>query len=157
MRLELCIEPVNKLEHLSLNLYEFRFFNNSEQGTAMPFGNFRLVPLVAVPYVLAAEVIFFRNWRFFVKLRDRVVGLLILGEEPNALLISSLAVAPEARRFGIASLILNYAEGIAKKLDKEYLVLSVLKKNLAAQNLYRKRGFCLKEERKRTLILAKKI
>jgi len=66
---------VRRLEHLSLNLYEFRFFSSSEQGTAMPFANFRLAPLVAVPYVLAAEVIFFRNRRFFVKLRDRIVAL----------------------------------------------------------------------------------
>jgi ribosomal protein S18 acetylase RimI-like enzyme len=52
---------------------------------------------------------------------------------------------------------LDYAERIAKKLDREYLELSVLKKNLAAQNLYQKFGFSLKEERKRTLILAKKV
>jgi ribosomal protein S18 acetylase RimI-like enzyme len=123
----------------------------------MPFGNFRFAPLVAVPYVLAAEVMFFRNRRFFVKLRDRVVGLLIFDEEPEALRISSLAVASDVRRFGIASFILNYAERIAKKMDKEYLVLSVLKRNHAAQNLYQKRGFSLKEERRTTLILAKKI
>ena len=71
--------------------------------------------------------------------------------------ISSLAVAPDARRLGIASCILNFAERIGKKLDKEYLILSVLKKNLAAQNLYQKAGFLLREETKRSLILGKKI
>ncbi|MGA2310630.1 MAG: GNAT family N-acetyltransferase [Candidatus Bathyarchaeia archaeon] len=144
-------------KHLFLNLYEFRFFNSSEQGTAMPFGNFKCAPLFAVPYVFAAELIFLRNKRFFVKLRNRVIGLLVLIEEPNALHISSLAVAPELRRFGIASYILHYAERAAKRLDKEYLELSVLKKNLAARNLYKKNGFSQKEERKRTLILAKKV
>lgn len=34
-----------------------------------------------------------RNKRFFVKLGNRVVGLLVLIHEPNALHISSLAVA----------------------------------------------------------------
>jgi hypothetical protein len=58
----------------------------------MPFGSFKFVPLVAVPYIFTAEVIFFRNRRFFVKPRDRVVGLLILDEEPCVLHISSLAV-----------------------------------------------------------------
>lgn len=47
---------------MSLNLNEFRFFNGNEQGTAMPFRNSRFLPLlIAVPYILACEVIFFRN------------------------------------------------------------------------------------------------
>jgi hypothetical protein len=48
---------------------------------------------------------------------------------------------------------LNYAERVAKKLDKEYLELSILKANLVARNLYKKHDFSQKEERKRTLIL----
>jgi ribosomal protein S18 acetylase RimI-like enzyme len=149
---------VRKLEHLSLNLYEFRFFNSSERGTAMPFGNFKfLPPLIAVPYVVAAEVIFFRNKRFFVKLGNRVVGLLVLNHGPNALHISSLAVAPELRRLGIASCILRYTERMAKVSDEEYLELSVLKKNLPARRLYRKFGFSQKEERKRSFILVKRV
>ena len=157
IRSELSLVPVRSLEHLSLNLYEFRLFNNSEHGAAMPFRNFRLVPLVAVPYILGAEMIFFRNRRFFVKLRGRLVGLLILSEETNVLRISSLAVAPEVRRLGIASWILKSAETMAKGLGEEYLELSVLKKNFAARSLYKKYGFSLKEERKRTLILAKRV
>lgn len=117
----------------------------------------KLVPLVAVPYVLTATVIFFRNRRFFAKPSDRVVGLFIFDEEPSVLHISSLAVAAELRRFGIASCTLDYAERIAKKLDKEYLELSVLKKNPAAQSLYQKFRLSLKEERKMTLISTKKV
>jgi ribosomal protein S18 acetylase RimI-like enzyme len=83
----------------------------------MPFGNSRFPPLlIAVPYILACEGIFFRNQRYFVKLRDRVFGLLILNEKPSALCISSLAVAPEFRRLGIASYILSYAERAAEML-----------------------------------------
>lgn len=78
------------------------------------------------------------------KLRNHVVGLLILNEKPSALQITSLAVAPEFRRLGIASYILSYAGGIAEKLDKEFIELSVLK-NFPAQRLYRKSGFLQKE------------
>jgi ribosomal protein S18 acetylase RimI-like enzyme len=149
---------VRKREHLSLNFYEFRFFNSSEHGTAMPFQDSRfLPPLIAVPYVFAAEVMFFRNQRSLVKLGNHVVGLRILNEKPNALYISSLAVAPELRRLEITSYILSCTERVAKMLDKEYLELSVLKKNLPAQSLYRKFGFSQKEERKRRYILVKKV
>jgi GNAT superfamily N-acetyltransferase len=158
IRSHLRIEPVRRLEHLSLNLCEFRFFNSNKQGTAMPFGNSRFLPLlIPVPYILACEVISFRNQRFFVKLRNRVVGLLILNEKPDALRISSLAVAPEFRRLGIASYILSYAERIAEMLDKEFLELSVLKKNLPSRTLYRNSGFSQKEERKRSFILVRKV
>jgi len=102
-------------------------------------------------------VMFFRNRRFFVKLRGRTVGLLILSVEPKVLRISSLAVDPEVRRLGIASWILDCAERMAKGLGEEYLELSVLKKNFAARSLYKNYGFPLKEERKRTLILAKRV
>ena len=62
------------------------------------------------------------------KLRNRVVDLARAGEL-NALRISSLAVAPEVRRFGIASCVLNSAERLAKRLDK-YLELLALKRTL---------------------------
>ncbi|MGD0978926.1 MAG: GNAT family N-acetyltransferase [Candidatus Bathyarchaeia archaeon] len=74
--------------------------------------------------------------------------MLALIEEPNALYISSLAVAPDVRRVGIASYVLNYAERVAKRLDKEYLELSVLKKDLSARNLYAKYGFSQRKEGK---------
>jgi ribosomal protein S18 acetylase RimI-like enzyme len=81
----------------------------------------------------------------------------ILIEKPNALQISSLAVAPEIRRFGIASYVLNHAERVAKRLDKECLELSGSKKNLEAQNLCTKYGFSQREERERALVLTEKV
>lgn len=148
---------MRKLEHLSLNLCEFTFFNSSEHGNEMPFGNSEFLPLlIAVPYILACEVIFFGNQRFFVKLRNSVVGLLILNEKPSALRISNLAVAPEFRRLEIASCILSYAYRVAEMLDKDYLELSVLKKNLPARTLYSRFGSSQKEER-RSFILVRKV
>lgn len=149
---------MKKVERLSFNLYEFRFFNSSEHGSAMPLGNSKfLVLLMAVPYILSCEVMFFRRKRFFLKLGNYVAGVFVLNEKPSGLRISSLAVAPELRRFGIASCILSYADRMAKILGKEYLELSVFKKNLPARRLYRKFGFSQKEERKETFILAKKV
>ena len=158
VRLHLRIEPVSKSEHLSFNLSDFRFFNSSEDGSAMPFGNSKLLTLIiTVPYILSCEAIFFRKNRYFVKFRNRVAGVLVLHQMSEALYISSLAVAPELRRFGVASFILNFTERVAKNLNKECLELSVLKKNLPARRLYSKFGFSLKKERKRTFVLARKV
>jgi ribosomal protein S18 acetylase RimI-like enzyme len=124
----------------------------------MPFGNSRpLALLIAVPYVLSCEVIFFRKKRYFVKLKNRVAAVFIFHEKPDVLLISSLAVAPEFRRFGIASSILSFAAKVAKGLSKKHLELSVLKKNFPAQRLYSKFGFSQKKNRRISLILTKRI
>jgi ribosomal protein S18 acetylase RimI-like enzyme len=58
---------------------------------------------------------------------------------------------------GIATYILAYAESKAEMLDKDFLELSVLKKNLPARTLYRNSGFSQKEERKRSFILVRKV
>lgn len=91
------------------------------------------------------------------KWKQHVVGLFVLREKHGALHISSLAVAPEFRKFGIATYILSYAEKLARRLNKERLELSVLKINAAAQSLYAKFGFVKKEEKKWSYVLSKKI
>lgn len=113
-------------------------------------------PLTAIPYILAMEVILFRAKRYFVKLKEQVVGMFVIREKPEALYINSLAVAPEYRRLGIATYILNYANKLAKQLDKKWLELSVLKVNIPALRLYMKVGFAEKKEKKLSLILKKK-
>ena len=143
-------------EHLLFNFYDFRFFNSSENGSAMTFGNSRLLAsLIIVPYILSCEAIFLRRRRYFAKLKNHVVGVLILHEKPDALHISSLAVAPEYRRHGIAKQILNFSARIAKKSGKRWLELTVLKKNTPARRLYEKSGFVKKKERRWSLVLQK--
>ena len=91
----LRIVHVRTVQHFLFNLHEFNFFRRSEGANYLFFGNPRpLAPLVAVPYVLLCEIIFFRGKRFFVKLKERVVGILVVREKTEALYISSLAVAP---------------------------------------------------------------
>jgi len=154
----LLVEPVNKSEHLSFNWREFSFFNNSEHGSVLFFGSSKsLAPLVFLPYILSLELVFFRRKRYFVKLKQHAAGLFVLREKHDALYISSLAVAPEFRRFGIATYILSYTEKLARRLGKQRLELSVLKLNAAAQRLYRKFGFVKKEEKKWSYVLSKKV
>jgi ribosomal protein S18 acetylase RimI-like enzyme len=122
----------------------------------MTFGNSKLLAsLIVVPYILSCEAIFLRRQRYFAKLKNRVVGVLILHEKFDALHISSLAVAPEYRRLGIAKQILNFSAKIAKKRGKRWLELTVLKKNTPARRLYEKSGFVKKKERRWSLVMQK--
>jgi ribosomal protein S18 acetylase RimI-like enzyme len=112
---------------------------------------------VVIPYVAFSEVYFFRQWRYFVVLERRVVGVLALREEISTLYISSLAVSPDCRRIGIATYALNHAVAIASKLCKEALELAVLKKNTPAIRLYERHGYRVEEEKRRSFILRKQI
>jgi len=154
----LKVTPVRKIEHLYFNTLNFRFFKDSERGQALFFGSPRLLShLAAVPYILALEIVFFRKKRFFVRLGECVVGMFVLREKSGALYVSSLAVAPEFRRFGVATYILNHAYKLAKQLNKGRLELGVSKVNAPALRLYKKFGFAKKEERKWSLVLTKKV
>jgi len=98
------------------------------------FGNPRvLTSLLALPYVVFTELIFLRRRLYFVKFKEHVVGAFVLREKPEALFISSLAVAPEFRRLGIATYILDYVKDLASGLGKSWMELNVLKTNTPAQ------------------------
>jgi ribosomal protein S18 acetylase RimI-like enzyme len=154
----LKVESVRKTEHLYFNLLNFQFFKNSERGQALFFGSPKLLShVVAIPYILALEIVFFGKKRHFVKSGERVVGMFVLREKSDTLYISSLAVAPEYRRLGIATYILKYANAWARRLNKKWLELGVSKLNAPALRLYRKFGFAKKEERKWSLVLKKDI
>lgn len=153
----LRITPAKRLEHVYFNLLNFRFFRSSEGGNLLFRGSPQLLsPLTVIPYILAMELILFRGKRYFVKLKEKVVGIFVLREKPQALYIESLAVAPECRRLMIAIYMLNYANNLAKRLGKKWLELSVLKVNIPALRLYSQIGFTEKEEKKWAFILRKK-
>lgn len=154
----LRVDPVRRSEHLAFGLCNFNFFRNSERGNVLFFGSPRvLAPLVVLPYVLALEIVMFRKKRFFVRLEKYVVGMFVVREKSEALYVSSLAVAPEARKCGVATYILTYCERLARILGKDRLELLVLKTNTPAQRLYRKFRFSQKEERKWGFVLSKKV
>ena len=152
------VVSVKRSEHLFFNLCDFDFFRKSTGGNYLFFGNPRLlVPVVAVPYILSCEIIFFRRKRFFVKLREHVAGIFIVREKKESLYINTLAVAPEYRRYGVGRFMLDFAGKLAKRLGKQWLELSVLKTNSPARRLYAKAGFSTFEERKRSLTLRKHV
>ncbi len=133
---------VKRSEHFRFNLIELHYFVESEGGVAMPFGRANIVSdLFVIPYVLLAEVIFFRAERFYIKTEEHVVGVIVLRDKPRHLDIASLGVAAEHRRMGIAACALRFAEEAAARLGEKRLQLSVLKRNLPAQRLYLKFGF----------------
>jgi ribosomal protein S18 acetylase RimI-like enzyme len=155
----LKIVPARRLEHLTFNLCNFNFFRKSERGKAMLFfGNSRkLAMLIAVPYILGCELAFFREKRYFVKLKKQTVGVFVLREEPDVLYVGSLGVAPEYRKHGIATFILSSCTQIAKRLGKKWLELTVLKTNIPARQLYERFGFLDKQERKWSFVMRKTI
>jgi ribosomal protein S18 acetylase RimI-like enzyme len=150
------IRPVRAREHFLFNLLNFLYFRRADGVRFLmeggPFGIF-----VVIPYVALSEIYFFKQWRYFIVLEHRVVGVLALREEIRTLYISSLAVSPDCRRIGIATYALNHAAAIARKLCKETLELAVLKKNTPAVRLYERHGYRVEEEKRRHFILKKQI
>lgn len=124
----------------------------------MPFGRANIVSdLFVIPYVLLAEAIFFRAERFYIKMKEHVVGVIVLREKPDHLDIASLGVAAEYRHSGIATCALRFAEEAAARLCKKGLQLSVLKRNLPAQRLYFKFGFSPAKRMQWSLIMRKTV
>jgi len=150
------IRPVRTREHFLFNLLNFLYFRRADGVRFMmeggPFGI-----IVVVPYVALSELYFFKEWRYFIILEHRVVGVIALRDDINTVYISSLAVSPDYRRIGIATFALNHAAAIACKLSKEALELAVLKKNAPALRLYERHGYRVEEEKRRSFILRKQI
>lgn len=155
---DLRFESVGVKEYLIFNWYEFSFFRNSEQNKAFIFRvPSSLAFFVAVPYLASLEIILFKARRYFVKFKDQTVGLFATEQDENCLHISTLAVAPEARRRGVATCMLDYSKRLAEKTSTTSIELSVLKTNIPAQKLYVKYGFRKKTENRMSLILQRRI
>jgi GNAT superfamily N-acetyltransferase len=124
------VTSVKKSEHLLFNLCNFDFFRKTERGEAiMLLGESKLLTkLIAVPYVVCCELIFFRERRFFVKIKERIAAVFVLGDKPDTLFLASLAVAPEYRRRGLATQILNYSLKMANRMGKSWLELCAQEK-----------------------------
>ena len=152
----LQVKAARDLEHLRFNMLSFLYFKDSKGIHPLLSKTFRLFfPVMIVPYVLGAEVAYFRRRRYFVKLGKQTVGIFALQEKLGALYVSSLAVAPEYQRLMIAHYMLSFASCVAEQLGEKRLELSVLKANAPALQLYREFGFTVKEERTWSLILTK--
>lgn len=66
---------------------------------------------------------------------------------PNTFYIEALAVAPSARRQGIAEKLLNYCQHYAREHGYKQLALDVASCNIPAKTLYKKMGFSYHQHR----------
>ena len=66
------------------------------------------------------------------------IGLRVVGQEAH---ISTLCVAPENRRQGLANALLFHVLAIARQRSASRILLEVRERNLAGQELYRRFGF----------------
>jgi ribosomal protein S18 acetylase RimI-like enzyme len=112
---------------------------------------------VVVPYILFSEIYFFRQKRYFIILKQLIVGVLALRDDDDTIYVSSLAVSPFFRKIGVATNMLNYAAVMANRLHKNAVELSVVKANTPALSLYLKYGFRKKTERRRSFLLRKDV
>jgi ribosomal protein S18 acetylase RimI-like enzyme len=155
----LQVKAVGRLEHIRFNLLHFYFFRGAKGENLLFRSLYVFSWLTVAPYVLAWEMHahIFRKKRFFVIIEKQVAGVLAVQEKPEVLHITDLAVAHQFRRHGVATYIIHYANKQAMLLDKKWLELSVLKKNVPALRFYRKVGFFEKVEQKQSFIMIRKI
>jgi hypothetical protein len=76
---------------------------------------------MVVSYLLGSELAFLREARYLVNLKEYVVDIFVLREISDSLCVGSLTVAPEHRRYGIASFIFGSRSRVANRLGRNWL------------------------------------
>lgn len=73
---------------------------------------------------------------------DEMVGfVIVMVNENNAAHLTTIGVAPEHRRRGIATQLLEHVEGALRSRELHTMMLEVRVGNTAAQDLYRRHGY----------------
>ncbi|NNE68581.1 MAG: ribosomal protein S18-alanine N-acetyltransferase [Pyrinomonadaceae bacterium] len=124
------VKPLT-VDHLSeLLRLSVRCFRGSETYNRETFEYLLREPQVLAYQVMAEE--------------GAIVGFVfVLTNKGRIAHITTVAVAPEHRKRGIARLLLDHAEKALQAKGFESIVLEVRVSNLAAQNLYTNRGFVI--------------
>jgi len=136
----------------------FEFFRKSEYGNVLGLGSPPVLSSFAtVPYMLWMAFLRRSSSEYLVLIDESIVGVIACRPRSDALYVSSLAVAPNCRGKGIGSRMLHFAEEMATKGGKSWLELTVMKVNTPAQRLYARLGFRLKEEKRYSFVLKKRI
>jgi GNAT superfamily N-acetyltransferase len=156
---KLRFEAAKGVKRLQFLLLEYRFFMDSDEGSALPLGlPWFLWPLSLTLHIIKSHALaLLRLPCYFVKLETKTVGLWAIQEHRESLFVASLGVAEEYRRLGIGTCILGYIEGIAKRMGKRWLEVDVLTKNIPAQRLYAKCGFAFTQSEKMLCTMGKKV
>ena len=152
---KLQFKAVKGTKRLQFLLLEYRFFKDSEEGSALLLSlPWFLSPLSLMLHIVKSRALtLLRLPCYFVKLETRIVGLLAIQEHHESLLVASLGVAKEYRRLGIGTCILANIETIARHMGKRWLEVDVLTKNISAQRLYTKYGFTFIQSEKMLFIM----
>lgn len=155
---KLQFEAVGGIKRFQFLLLEYRFFKDSEEGSALPLNlPWPLYPLSLMLHIVKSRALALLKLPcYFVKLETKIVGLLAIQEHHESLLVASLGVAKEYRRLGIGTCILGYIETIARRMGKRWLETLVLRKNIPAQRLYTKYGFTFIQSERMHCIMRKK-
>lgn len=75
---------------------------------------------------------------------EKMVGFIFVSANNGSVgHITTIGIAPEHRKRGLARELLNHAENALRKRDFEAMVLEVRVSNFAAQNLYSKYGYVI--------------
>jgi GNAT superfamily N-acetyltransferase len=150
------LRPTRTSENLSFSLLAFNCFRNSQGGNYLIFSCPRtIVPLMMLVYFIWLEITLVKGRRYFVTVNGESAGAFAFSKRSRIFFVEVLAVAPQHRRHGIASHILQVAVASAKKAREE-LELSVFKGNIPAQRLYNKNGFVLEKQKWMSIILRHK-
>jgi ribosomal protein S18 acetylase RimI-like enzyme len=72
---------------------------------------------------------------------QQTLGLAMLGVRPNHAWITRLGVLPVQRKRGAGQALMEYLIGQAARLDRDYILLEVIKGNVPAHRLFLKLGF----------------
>jgi hypothetical protein len=96
---KLQFEAVRGIKRLQFLLLEYRFFKDSEEGSALTLS----LPSFLSPFSLMLHIVKSRALAllilpcYFVKLETKIVGLWVIEEHRESLLVASLGVAKEYR------------------------------------------------------------
>ncbi|MGA2768677.1 MAG: GNAT family N-acetyltransferase [Candidatus Bathyarchaeia archaeon] len=151
------LKPVTWRQHFLFNLLNFLYFRKRDYREGFSIESNPLFVFTVIPYIVFSEVYFFRQRRYFVTVKQQIVGVFALEERTRVLYISNVAISPFYRRIGVATYLLDHAAALARQLDKSILELSVNKVNTPALKLYRKYGFTKKKARINSYILRKDV
>jgi len=153
----LQISPVKNTELLLFSLLVFNFFKTNKNKNILLLGIPEIVnPLIIVPYIFKLGFLNFRRKRYFVRLKNHLVGTFSIVEASNSIHIYSLTVGPQWRKLGIATFILSCLEAQAIRKNKTWLEVSVHKTNNPALRLYTNFGF-IKIQESRWFFLFRKL
>ncbi len=130
---------------------EIRPFQKSDQPTVMAlwkdvfsYSNYSAPhndPLAIIEHKLIVQ-----SELFWVGLlNDRIVGTIMAGYDGHRGWLYSLAVAPDVRRRGIGTQLMNHAEQTLKNLGCPKINLQVVASNDSAIEVYKKLGYVIED------------